>query len=162
MSAPKIPEGSDGQTIRKWFAQAGLDPNNPDDWPKLLLSKRGGAPRKREELVERLCLDASCLQMERFQANMPPLTVTDVCHALEKEEPYRSEGLDWDALRAMLKRKWDTKDPAVAAMVQAIQEDYVTADGRSIQAWLQTGFVDFYEDKDGNVVVDLPWMLRRT
>src|SRR5262249_9469656 len=81
---PKIPDGPDGRAIRGWFAEAGLDPNNPDDWPRLMLilGNSRGAPRKHKDLADRLCFEASQMQMQRYSDKLPPLSTTGICLAL--------------------------------------------------------------------------------
>jgi len=105
--APKIPDGPEGNLIRGYFVKARLDPNNPDDWPKLVLSLGGklGAPRKwDEEMRKRLFIEASRIQAEhgRKHSELPPLSEMAVCQQLELSGKF--PGNDWDALRRPLRR----------------------------------------------------------
>ena len=107
MSAPKIPEGPEGDRVRACFAKAGLEPNNPDDWPKLILILRDklGAPQKLDEqLRQQLLDDALEVHVEHLRKNpeLPPLSERSVCKQLATWERYR--GYDWDALRKLMSK----------------------------------------------------------
>jgi hypothetical protein len=107
MNAPKIPDGPEGDCVHACFAEAGLEPNNPDDWPKLILILRDklGAPQKQDEQWrDQLLNDALEVHVEHLHKNpkLPPLSEREVCKRLTTWEKYR--GYDWDALRKLMSK----------------------------------------------------------
>jgi hypothetical protein len=107
MSAPKIPDDPEGDRVRACFGAAGLDPANPDDWPKLILILRDrlGAPQKRnEQWRQQLLEDALEVQFAHLRKNpgQEPLSERRVCQQLVTWEKYH--GLDWDALRKAMSK----------------------------------------------------------
>jgi hypothetical protein len=108
MSAPQIPDGPEGDRVRACFAEAGLEPNNPDDWPKLILILRDklGAPQKwDEQWRQQLLDDALEVNLEHLRKNpeLRPLSEREVCKRLTTWEKY--QGYDWDALRKLMSKE---------------------------------------------------------
>jgi hypothetical protein len=108
MSAPKIPDGPEGDRVRACFAEAGLEPSNPDDWPKLILILRDklGAPQKHDEQWRQQLLDDALeVHVEHLHKNpeLPPLSEREVCKRLTTWEKY--QGYDWDALRKLMSKE---------------------------------------------------------
>ena len=158
MSAPKIPDGPEGNLIRGCFVKARLDPNNPDDWPKLVLFLRGklGAPKKwDEEMRKQLFFHARRIQTEHWRKHprSKPLSETEVCKQLEMSGKF--PGFDWDALRKMLHR---TSAQLLKELVTHFGVDPRTKEARTLlQLFMRERPVKVYKDKDGKRVIEAPW-----
>lgn len=162
MSTPKIPDGPEGNLIRASFAKARLDPNNPDDWAKLVLTLRGklGAPQEwDEEMCKQLFIDAVRIQAEHWRKHpeSPPLSEMALCKQLELSGKF--SGYDWDALRKPLRRTWAYVLKEVA---KYLDFEFKWKEQHDLFRlffidWLRRGVIKVYEDKDGKLVIETPW-----
>jgi hypothetical protein len=152
--APKIPDGPDGQVVRAYFRAAHLDPQQPEHWfmlLKILIAAgsggraRAGAPRKwAADKYIRLTADFSLLQLKH-----PKKNDSEICRLLARQRGLKGKR-SWESLR---RRLHDAKNPAKNESLARVLDDLMAQYANSkeeLLAWLNSGFIDVYEDGEGN------------
>jgi hypothetical protein len=146
MSAPKIPDGPEGQSVREAFAALDLDPENPDHWFAMLKAnvacttktKRVGAPKQwTDDRLMKLVAEASLMR-----AKNPALSVVAVSHALAKRPEYRK--FKPATLHKLIYGATSYKPtPAHKEILSYLMANYKTAKGdssrKAMVAWMRTG-----------------------
>jgi hypothetical protein len=152
MSAPKIPDGPEGQHLRDKFEAYNLDPDNPDHWVLLLTALVEPGKRGRPTAWTDENLDMLYAIYRRRQREHPDKSEADICRMITKirlpKDLPRPGGWSWQTIQ---RRLHDFRNPEKNHILKQLL-DVAEARGfdrdRALWVLTRTG-VAVAEDEDG-------------